>query len=277
MTTEINNIIYALSLLITAIPILYSKSSISSYFSRTKIMNTIKNEVGAVEDALGKISTIKYFQYDRYLFIASITSMLSAGFFHFHITTDNFVLSIVILYFLFNAFHGIEGSRMRPLLSKSIEETLSSFKSIYNQLGISISAILWSIFTLILIYVANFRTFESIFSFNSGFFVSIIVSILAVGYILFMTSVLKRQIERNYLVMLSNESKLPPIHLKIKMKNDSEVIKGQMISTDLNYITIDEFDGYRLCIDYSKIEMLSSKRYSNDDPDSKSQNPTPEK
>jgi hypothetical protein len=88
-------------------------------------------------------------------------------------------------------------------------------------------------------------------------FLLFVVGILIIAYFLFLNAIIIGSIEQNYLIIQKNKHELPEMYVKVKMKNMENQIIGTLDSINLNFIIIEEPDGFRLSLEYNKIDSIS--------------------
>lgn len=82
---------------------------------------------------------------------------------------------------------------------------------------------------------------------------------LIMAYFLFLNAIIVRSIEQKYLIIQKKKHELPEMYVKIKMKNFVGQIIGRLDSVNFNLIIVEESDGFRLSLEYNKIESISAK------------------
>jgi len=121
------------------------------------------------------------------------------------------------------------------------------------------STVAWFIFLFVIFSAQNIIPNSTI---SEGLFQLSLISLTGVGiiaYVHFISTLVIRRIERDYLVKLNNEGKLTLMWIKLRLKKPDTLLKGKLVSLDLSTFVIQEEDGYRLSLEYKKVETISAK------------------
>jgi hypothetical protein len=120
---------------------------------------------------------------------------------------------------------------------------------------IFISVLLMDVFMTAVSISSNNTTNEILFQIMS----ILVIGAFVIAYLLFIIAITIRGIERKYLIKLMDEKKLPSLSVKIKLKGLQNIIIGDIVLLDFSDIVIQEVDGYKVGLEYNKVETISAK------------------
>lgn len=231
-----------------------------SFFSYRRILQVLRNEVQEFDYVLSKLHKWNYSDYDVYIFVP----LLLVFFVIFQaengrINLNDDFLFLFLMYFVFSIFVAIVEWIRNSLFHKN-EDITKSLQQLVDSINISNTIIVVIIIDFIFTYTAaslflHNNVIESLFQ----IFLLFIVGMLIMAYFLFLNAIIVRSIEQKYLIIQKKKHELPEMYVKIKMKNFVGQIIGSLDSINFNLIIVEESDGFRLSLEYNKIESISAK------------------
>jgi hypothetical protein len=260
MYISINSIIYLLGAIFSALMLFYSKNNIPSFFARKRIIDLLRDENQDIDLSLKKLRKLYYTDYDIFTVFPVLIIFLILVFIGIIKLTPNFDLKIIIVIDLIFTFFtmGITG-HLDSIYRENIEKMTNSLRKIGDLIRMVDSVIVTIIFIVVFVSSVNIVSKE-----NFGESITQIIMIFVLGisvtiYIFYISALIIRNIEDGYLIQLNMAGKLPLISIKIKLKGQGSLIIGYFLGLSLNKFIIQEVDGYRLSLEYNKIELISSK------------------
>ena len=158
---------------------------------------------------------------------------------------------------MFAIFVSIVDWKRKSLFHKNVDIT-KSLRKIVDLTYFSDALIVWIVIMFIIIVGVPSFIFNNNVSANLfQIFLLFVVGILIIAYFLFLNAIIIGSIEQNYLIIQKNKHELPEMYVKVKMKNMENQIIGTLDSINLNFIIIEEPDGFRLSLEYNKIDSIS--------------------
>ena len=264
MYPSIGSIIYVFGAILSVITLFSTKSSIPSFFSRGRFLQLLRNENQDLDDILKKLRKLYFSDYSYFtvfpiVAIFSILSILGI----IRLTLDVSIMVLDIIFVSFTGFVRIDDLKLTSLYMKNVDEVTDSLRKIVDKNKIVETVVVSTITMFIFLSAEHFVSNPIIY----GGLLRIAV-LSALGTIFLVLIVLQitiriRSVERDYLFKLKNEGKLPPFSVKISLKRQNILILGNLESFDLSRLIIQETDGYRLSLEYNKVETISSmtKKY----------------
>ena len=260
MYISINSIIYLLGAIFSILAVLSSRSNIPSFFSRKRIIRLLKVENKDLDNALKKLRKLYYYEYDAFTVLPIVTIFLvlgTSGVIKF--TQDAYHSIIVIVLLVFLSFSLITTSKLPSLYHKNVDEITDSLRKIVDRIKLAetifISVLLMDVFMTAVSISSNNTTNEILFQIMS----ILVTGAFVIAYLLFIIAITLRGIERKYLIKLMDEKKLPSLSVKIKLKGLQNIIIGDIVLLDFSNIVIQEVDGYKVGLEYNKVETISAK------------------
>ena len=260
MYISINSIIYLLGAILSILAVLSSRSNIPSFFSRKRIIRLLKVENKDLDNALKKLRKLYFYNYGPIaLFSIVIIFFLLDGSGVIQFTQDAYhsIIEIVLLVFL--SFYLITTSKLPSLYHKNVDEITDSLRKIVDRIKLAetifISVLLMDVFMTAVSISSNNTTNEILFQIMS----ILVIGAFVIAYLLFIIAITIRGIERKYLIKLMDEKKLPSLSVKIKLKGLQNIIIGDIVLLDFSDIVIQEVDGYKVGLEYNKVETISAK------------------
>jgi hypothetical protein len=170
---------------------------------------------------------------------------------------------MVIVSSIFVIFYLITISKLASLYHKNKDKIMDSLTKIIDWIElvetILVSTLIMDVFMSALSVSPNNTAEENLLQ-----LIAILVTgTIVITYMLFIMKLTTRGIERNYLVKLIEEKKLPSLLVKIRVKGKENVIIGDIVLLDFSNIVIEEVDGYKMSLEYDKVETISSKSNQN--------------
>lgn len=247
---------YVFGSLAGLITVYLSRSTIPSFFSRRRILESLKDESQELSKALSNISKFEYSKLDFFIvfplaiaiFIAEISGVLKLG---------TIYTTFFLIFVIFNVLDSTLFTKIRQLLTKKTDEITKALRRINDTMDITEITIFWAIFLFSIFEILDLSHPETYSAFIQQLTI-IIAGMSLASYIWFIIAVDKRYLERGYLAMLYFEGKLMPISVKIRLKSDSSTLFGKLLILDFSSLKILEEDGYTLSLDYNKIETIST-------------------
>ena len=260
MYISINSIIYLLGAIFSILAILYSRSNIPSFFSRKRIVQLLKDENKDLDNALEKIRKLYIYDYYAFTVLPIVIIFLVLGISGLIQFTQNvFHIIIVIVFLVFFLFFEITIRKLPSLYQKNIDEITDSLRKIIDGINLagttSVSVLIMDVFMSAESISSNNTTGEILLQIMS----ILVIGAFAIAYLLFIIAITIRGMERNYLIKLMGEKKLPTLSVKIKLKEHEKQIVGDLLLLDFSKIVIQEADGYKLGLEYNKVETISAK------------------
>ena len=88
-----------------------------------------------------------------------------------------------------------------------------------------------------------------------------VIQLIVIGlgillFLLFLSALIIRRIERDYLIKLTKEGKLPLLTIRIWLKGRSETITGKLLLMGISSILIEESDRCTVNLDYNRIAIV---------------------
>ena len=260
MYISINNLIYFLGAVLSIFVLFSSRSNIPSFFSRKRIIQLLRDENHDLDNALKKLRKWYYYDYDDFTVLPIVTIFFVLGISGvIQFTQDVFSIIIVIVYLVFLAFYRITIRKLPSLYQKNVDEITDSLRKIVDRIKlaetISVSALIMDVFMRAVNISFNNTTDEILLQIIS----ILVIGTIVIAYVLFIIALTIRGIERNYLIKLIEEKKLPSLSVKIKLKGHENQIIGDLLLLDFSKIVIQDADGYRLSFEYSTVETIGAK------------------
>ena len=258
MSLSINNIIYLFGAIISIFSLFISRSKMPSFFSYRRIIQVLRNENQEFDDVLSKLRKWNYSDYDLYIFtLSAIIFIVIFEFGNGKINLYDDFLSLFLVYIVFAIFVSIVDWKRNSLFHKNVDIT-KSLRKIVDLTYFSDALIVWIVIMFIIIVSVPSFIFNNNVSANLfQIFLLFVVGILIIAYFLFLNAIIIGSIEQNYLIIQKNKHELPEMYVKVKMKNMENQIIGTLDSINLNFIIIEEPDGFRLSLEYNKIDSIS--------------------
>ncbi len=264
MYTSTNNILYLIGAISSILTVFFSRSKIPSFFSRNRIIRLLKVENQDLDKALKKLRKPYFYYYDAFILVLIVIIFLILGISGLiHFTQDVFHIIMVIVSSIFVIFYLITISKLASLYHKNKDKIMDSLTKIIDWIElvetILVSTLIMDVFMSALSVSPNNTAEENLLQ-----LIAILVTgTIVITYMLFIMKLTTRGIERNYLVKLIEEKKLPSLLVKIRVKGKENVIIGDIVLLDFSNIVIEEVDGYKMSLEYDKVETISSKSNQN--------------
>lgn len=260
MNVSINNILYLLGAVLSILTLLASGSNIPSFFSRGRFLRLLRDENRYLDDALRKLRKLHYSDYDYFIMIpALVILVLEAISGKIKFTQETSLLILLIVYNAFLIFHSISMSKLTPLYKKNTVEITEPLRKIIDSTRIADTIIIWAVFVLVLLTADNYLYNQAL---SESLLQLTLLSVAGVGvisFIVFLSALRIRHIEQIFLFKLNREGKLAPISVKIRLKRQDAQITGNLVTLDFSTFVIQEADGYKLSLEYNKVETVSAK------------------
>lgn len=260
MYVSINNILYFIGAVLSIMMLIPNSSSILSFFSRKRIIQLLRDENQELDDALKALRKWYYYDYDAFTVfpIMSIFLILAAtGAIQFNAYVDRIV--IVIVYLVYLIFNETIIWKLKSLYQKKVDEVTLFLRRIADWTKIA-DAIAVSSLVMIVLDSGGYIFYN--IGITGGLVQIIVLSVVVIviiTFLLFLSSLVLRNIERNYVVLLNNERRLPTLSVKIKLKKREDQIVGILLLLDYSRIVIQEADGYKISFEYSTVETIGAK------------------
>ena len=260
MYISINNLIYLLEAIFSIIVLFSSRSNIPSFFSRKRIIQLLRDENQDLDNALKKLRKLYYDHYDAFTVLPIITIFFVLGISGvIQFTPDVDQIIITIVYSVFILFSLVISWKLSSLHQKTVDEVTILLRKIGDWIRMADASVVSSL--AIVVFLSGGYIFNNQ-DLSEGLLQIIalsVVVIVIIAFLLFLSALTLRNIERNYVVMLNNEGKLPTLSVKIKLKGHENQIVGDLLLLDYSKIVIQEADGYRLSFEYSTVETIGAK------------------
>ena len=265
MYISINNIIYLLGTILSIYVVFSSRGNIPSFnipsfFSRKRIIRLLRDENPDLDNALKKLHKWHYSDYDAFTvfpIIAFFSVLGISGAIQFTPDVDRIVITIVYSAFIF--FYLIITWKLNSFHEKTVDGITVLLRKIGDWIRMADASVVSSL--VIVVFLSGGYIFNNQ-DLSEGLLQIIalsVVVIVIIAFLLFLSALTLRNIERNYVVMLNNEGKLPTLSVKIKLKGHEKQIVGDLLLLDFSKIVIQEADGYRLSFEYSTVETIGAK------------------
>ncbi len=269
--TVLTIIIYGLGLLVPIFLYVFPKITLTSYFARRKIINALTYENTEFDEWLKRI----HYEYERaiyyfllyFSFIIGFPILLSGlSYYPYNAYFHIIIYGIIILalfeiiafpVFIF-AYKGFpkyhNGALSINMLAKRLR--LSNFF-----IGITeVVTILIITYTILIPGISAF-IFPPLLSAIPALEVAESLVTIGLGIVLVIhlaSSIMKRELESKYFGELISGGKLS-LSVKIRRKDSTESIKGNLLELGERTILIKELDNYKLGLEYSKIDSIGVK------------------
>lgn len=260
MYISINSIIYLLGAIFSILAVLSSRSNIPSFFSRKRIIRLLRDENQDLDNALKKLRKWYFKDYDAFTVLPIVTIFLVlgiSGVIQFTTNVDHIV--IIIVFFAFIFYESVTTMKLPSLYQKNVDEITDSLRKIVDRTEIGettfVSALIMNVFMSAESISPNNTTDE----FLLQLIAILVIGAIVIAYVLFIIALTIRGMERNYLIKLMDEKKLPTLSVKIKLKGRENIIIGDIVLLDFSKIVIQEADDYMLGLEYNKVETISAK------------------
>ena len=265
MYISINNIIYLLGTILSIYVLFSSRGNIPSFnipsfFSRKRIIRLLRDENPDLDNALKKLHKWHYSDYDAFTVFPIITIFFVLGIsgaIQFTIDVDQIIIIIVYSAFIF--FYSVITWKLNSFYQKTVDEVTVLLRKIGDWIRMADASVVSSLAMVVFLsggYIFNNQDL------SGGLIQIIVLSVvvmLIIAFLIFLSAFTLRNIERNYVVMLNNEGKLPTLSVKIKLNGHEKQIVGDLLLLDYSKIVIQEADGYRLSFKYSTVETIGAK------------------
>lgn len=260
MNISINNLIYLFGAILSIIVLFSSRINIPSFFPRKRIVQLLRDENQDLDNALKKLRNWYFYNYDNFTVLPIITIFLVLGIsgaIQFTPDVDRIIITMIYsVYIIFNFFMTL---KLKSFYQKKVDEVTVFLRRI-SDLTKMAETIAVSSLVLVVFYSWGYILYN--LGISGGLVQITVVSavvIAIIAFLLFLSANTLRSIERNYVVMLNNEGKLPTLSVKIKLKGRENQIVGDLLLLDFSKIVIQEADGYRLSFEYSTVETIGAK------------------
>ena len=260
MYISINNLIYFLGAVLSIFVLFSSRSNIPSFFSRKRIIQLLRDENQDLDNALKKLRKLYYDHYDAFTVLPIITIFFVLGISGvIQFTPDVDQIIITIVYSVFILFSLVISWKLSSLHQKTVDEVTILLRKIGDGIRMTEASAVSSL-AMVVFLGWGYIFFNQ--DLSGGLLQIIVISVVVIfiiAFLLFLSALTLRNIERNYVVMLNNEGKLPTLSVKIKLKGHENQIVGDLLLLDYSKIVIQEADGYRLSFEYSTVETIGAK------------------
>ena len=260
MYISINSIIYLFGAILSILAVLSSRSNIPSFFSRKRIIRLLRDENPDLDNALKKLHKWHYSDYDAFTVFPIITILFVLGIsgaIQFTIDVDQIIIIIVYSAFIF--FYSVITRELKSLFEKTVDEVTVLLRKIGDWIRMADASVVSSLAMVVILSGGYIFNNQDLSGGLLQIMVISVVVIVVIAFLLFLSALTLRNIERNYVVMLNNEGKLPNLSVKIKLKRHEKQIVGDLLLLDFSKIVIQEADGYRLSFEYSTVETIGAK------------------
>ena len=222
MYISINNIIYLLGAILSIIVLFTSRGNIPSFFSRKRVIRLLRDENLDLDNALKKLRKWYYYDYDAFTVFPLIVIFLFLGISGaIQFTPDVDEIIIIIVYYASIIFSLINARKLKLLYPKKVDEVTVSLRRIADRTKMA-DAIAVSSLVMVVLDSGGYIFFN--LGISEGLVQIIVLSVVVIAiisFLLFLSAKTLRNIERNYVVMLNNEEKLPTLTVKIKLKGST--------------------------------------------------------
>lgn len=260
MNVSINNILYLLGAVLGILTLLASGSNTPSFFSRGRFLRLLRDENRDLDDALRKLRKLYYTDYDYFIAIpALVILVLEAISGKIKFTQETGLLILSIVYNAFLIFHAINMSKLTPLYKKNTVEITEPLRKIIDSTRIADTIFVWVVFVLVLLTADNYLYNQALSESLPQLTLLSVAGIGLIAFILFLSALRIRHIEQIFLLKLNREGKLALILVKIRLKRQDAPITGELITLDFSTFVVQETDGYKLSLEYNKVETVSVK------------------
>ncbi len=260
MYISINSIVYFLGAIFSALMLFYSKNNIPSFFTRKRIIDLLRDENQDIDLSLKKLRKLYYTDYHIFTVFPVLiifTILVFTGIIKFNSDLEQEMIIVMDLIFTFFTM-GITG-HLDSIYRENIEKMTSSLRKIGDLIRIVDSISVTIILMVVLVSLVNILSRENVGESITQMIVIFVLGVSITTYIFYISALIIRNIEDGYLIKLNMAGKLPPISIKMRLKGQNSLIIGYFLGLSLNKFIIQETDGYRLSLEYNKIEMISSK------------------
>ena len=249
--------LYAAGILVSLLSLTMNRPGRSSFFRRRIIMNDLSIEIPSLSKSLEKLRGITLESYfssavsiTLILLLVSLVSGFSLSF--------NIAFGVIsITYFPLTILLVFSYSIINKWFRNSSDRDFKRMRLIYEFVGVYTNSLVFIFTFTIFISVKGIISEYGIFS--SQVFSLILGAVFFVAISQFSSSTFKRELEKGYLIILQKQGKMEEISVRVRLKNQSEVITGKLLSLERSSILIEERDGFVLHIGYAKVEAISSR------------------
>ena len=260
MYISINSIIYLLGAIFSILAVLSSRSNIPSFFSRKRIIRLLRDENQDLDNALKKLRKLYYYEYDAFTVLPIVTIFLVLGISGvIQFTPDVDQIIITIVYSAFILFSLVITWKLNSFYQKTVDEVTVLLRKIGDRIRMADASVVSSLDMVVFLSEGYIFDNQDLPGGLLQIIVLYVVVIVIIAFLLFLSALTLRNIERNYVVMLNNEGKLPILSVKIKLKGRENQIIGDLLLLDFSKIVIQDADGYRLSFEYSTVETIGAK------------------
>lgn len=142
MNLTISTLFYFIGAILSILSLFVSKSSIPSFFSRGRILQSLRDENQDLNDALKKLRKRYFSDYNRFiLLIVLVIFIVVFGYIKIRFTLENgfFILYIVYLGFVF--FNMVNFFKLTSLFKKNVDKITDSLRKIVDRAKMSETAV----------------------------------------------------------------------------------------------------------------------------------------
>ncbi|HLI47025.1 MAG TPA: hypothetical protein VKU94_07525, partial [Geobacterales bacterium] len=245
---------------LSILTLLASRSNIPSFFSRGRFLRLLRDENQDLDNALRELRKVYYSDYDYFIMIPALVILMLGGIFgKIKLSQETDLLILTIVYNAFLIFHASSLSKLTPLYKKNTKEITEPLRKIVDSTRIANAIIIWVVFVLVLLTAYNSLYNEALSESLLQLTLLSVVGGGVISFILFLSALRIRHIEQIFLFKLNREGKLAPISVKIRLKRQDAQITGNLVTLDFSTFVIQEADGYKLSMEYNKVETVSAK------------------
>jgi hypothetical protein len=265
MYISINNLLYSIGAIISILVLFSSSSNIPSFFSRKRIFQLLRDENQDLDSALKKLRKWYFYNYDVFT-VVPITAIFLVLDISGVLQFTSYVSSIIIIivYSAFIVFYLGIIWKLPSIFRKNVDEITASLRKIVDWIKIFNTVIVSTIVMVALSNVGNILSNRSMVEGLLQIIEIFVLGTFAIAYTLSLSGLIIRGIEGRYLVKLKNEGKLPSVSVKINLKGKDKPIIGDLVSFDLSKFVVQEADGYRLSLEYNKVDTIGSMTKKNE-------------
>jgi hypothetical protein len=264
MYISTNNLLYLIGAISSILAVFFSRSNIPSFFSRNRIIRLLKFENQDLDKALKKLHKPHFYYYDAFIFFSLVIIFLILGIFGLiHFTQDVFHMIMVIVSSIFLVFYLFTISKLASLYHKNEDKITDSLTKIIEWIELVETLLVSTLIMDVFMSAVSLSPNNTVEENQLQLIAILVIGIIVITYMLFIKKLTIRGIERNYMLRLIEEKKLPSLLVKIKVKGRENTIIGNIVLLDISNILIEEMDGYKMSLEYNKIETISSKSIQN--------------